>query len=60
MTFRTRLSLDGQWQFDTTEITSPEHASLITVPSPWQADERFRDHSGEAWYQREFEIPAHG
>jgi hypothetical protein len=58
LTFRNRISLDGQWHFDPAEITNPEHASLITVPSPWQADERFRDHSGEAWYQRGFEVPA--
>ncbi len=57
MTFRNRLSLDGQWYFDPVEITNPSNASLITVPSPWQADERFREHSGVAWYQREFEVP---
>ena len=57
MTFRNRISLDGQWHFYPAEITNPEHASLVTVPSPWQADERFREHTGEAWYQREFEVP---
>ncbi|MGB8980879.1 MAG: sugar-binding domain-containing protein [Anaerolineales bacterium] len=64
---RPRLSLDGQWRFSTTDLlttdplnTEPlntEHCSLLTVPSPWQADPRFRDHIGTAWYQREFEIP---
>ncbi|HKY54643.1 MAG TPA: glycoside hydrolase family 2 TIM barrel-domain containing protein, partial [Anaerolineales bacterium] len=34
-----------------------ENCSLISVPSPWQADARFRDHIGTAWYQREFEVP---
>ena len=57
MTFRNRISLDGQWHFGPVEITNPGNDSLITVPSPWQADERFRDHTGEAWYQREFEVP---
>jgi hypothetical protein len=55
---RIRLSLDGQWYFSPTEIRSIDHCTLINVPSPWQADERFRDLIGEAWYQREFEIPA--
>lgn len=53
---RSRLSLDGQWYFSPTEILNTKDYSLITVPSPWQADARFRDHIGAAWYQREFEI----
>jgi beta-glucosidase/6-phospho-beta-glucosidase/beta-galactosidase len=53
---RTRLSLDGQWCFSTTKIQNTDDSPRITVPSPWQADERFRDHSDEAWYQREFTI----
>jgi hypothetical protein len=54
---RTRLSLDGQWYFSLTEIRSTDNCPLITVPSPWQSDARFRDQIGTAWYQREFEIP---
>jgi len=54
---RNHLSLDGQWYFSTAKIQNTDNCSLITVPSPWQADARFRDHNGEAWYQREFEIP---
>src|SRR5688572_33174188 len=54
---RTRLSLDGQWYFSPTEILNNDNGSLISVPSPWQADARFRDHIGTAWYQREFEVP---
>ncbi|HEU0292894.1 MAG TPA: glycoside hydrolase family 2 TIM barrel-domain containing protein, partial [Anaerolineales bacterium] len=64
MSTRTCLSLDGRWYFSTTEIpitqySSPntDNLSLITVPAPWQADARFRDHTGMAWYQREFDIP---
>jgi hypothetical protein len=55
---RPRLSLDGQWYFSTTEILNTEDCTLITVPSPWQADPRFRNHVGTAWYQREFDLPA--
>ncbi|HSL46794.1 MAG TPA: family 1 glycosylhydrolase [Anaerolineales bacterium] len=55
---RTRRSLDGQWYFSPTEIQNTDNSSLIAVPSPWQADPRFRDHLGEAWYQREFQVPA--
>ena len=53
---RLRRSLDGPWYFSTTEIRNTEDCSLITVPAPWQADARFRDHIGAAWYQREFEV----
>jgi hypothetical protein len=55
---RTRRSLDGQWHFSPTKILNIDNCPLITVPSPWQADARFRDHVGEAWYQREFQVPA--
>ena len=58
MNYRPRFSLDGQWYFSPTEILNADNCSLIVVPSPWQADPRFRDHIGEAWYQREFDIPA--
>ncbi|MBI4928885.1 MAG: glycoside hydrolase family 2 [Anaerolineae bacterium] len=62
---RPRLSLDGQWLFSTQTALpntplnlQAENCSLIHVPAPWQADPRFRDHHGVAWYQRNFEIPA--
>ena len=58
MNHRSHLSLDGQWYFSTTEILNADNNLLIVVPSPWQADPRFRDHIGAAWYQREFELPA--
>jgi hypothetical protein len=57
MSLRIRLSLDGQWHFSPAEKLNPENVLQITVPSPWQADARFRDHTGTSWYQREFEIP---
>lgn len=58
MSPRTHISLNGQWYFSTTEILDTDHCTQIPVPSPWQADARFRDHIGEAWYQREFDVPA--
>src|SRR5215207_3677578 len=58
MTPRTRLSLDGQWDFSPSATPTTGDQSLITVPAPWQADARFRDHMGTAWYRREFDIPA--
>ena len=58
MTLRTRISLDGPWYFSPTKISTLDNCPQIDVPSPWQADERFRDHTGESWYQRELEIPA--
>src|SRR5215207_1668442 len=57
MTPRTRLSLDGQWDFSPSATPTTGDQSLITVPAPWQADARFRDHMGTAWYRREFDIP---
>src|SRR5215211_7653710 len=58
MSSRTRLSLDGPWYFSPTKILNSDDCPMITVPAPWQADARFRDHIGAAWYQREVEIPA--
>ena len=58
MSPRTRRSLDGQWYFSPTEILDTNNCPKITVPAPWQADPRFRDHLGEAWYQREFQVGA--
>lgn len=58
MTHRTRISLDGQWYFSFTKILNSDDCPQIVVPAPWQADARFREHIGEAWYQREIEIPA--
>ena len=55
---RSRLPLDGQWYFSFSEILNPADCHKITVPAPWQADARFREHVGEAWYQRELEIPS--
>ena len=54
MNVRSRISLDGEWNFLAHE---GDGSVLIPVPSPWQADERFRDHVGTAWYERTFEIP---
>lgn len=53
---RTRISLDGRWNFSTTGVPETKDSALIAVPSPWQADERFREHTGQAWYQREFRL----
>ena len=58
MSPRTHLSLDGRWYFSTAETLQIDNSSLIAVPSPWQADVRFRDHIGAAWYQRGVKIPA--
>jgi hypothetical protein len=65
MSPRLRLSLNGQWNFWTDPNASQslsaldaQSAARITVPAPWQADARFRDYTGAAWYQREIDIPA--
>ena len=54
MNGRSRISLDGQWNFLTNEGND---SALISVPAPWQVDMRFRDHTGIAWYERTFDIP---
>ena len=54
MNTRSRISLDGQWNFST---NAGDDSASINVPSPWQADDRFRDHTGAAWYERKFDIP---
>ncbi|MBW6475209.1 MAG: hypothetical protein K0B14_18925, partial [Anaerolineaceae bacterium] len=53
---RPRQSLDGVWSFSTTDPSNFDPSIEINVPSPWQADPRFRKHNGTAWYQREFYI----
>src|SRR5688572_12959100 len=65
MSHRLRRSLDGQWNFWSDPNASQSFSALnaqsavrITVPAPWQADARFRDYTGAAWYQREIDIPA--
>ncbi|MCS6992745.1 MAG: hypothetical protein NZP74_02820 [Anaerolineales bacterium] len=64
MSARMRLSLDGQWFFSPLEPLTPDspallagNCTLIQVPAPWQADPRFRHHTGAAWYAREFHLP---
>ena len=55
---RFRLPLDGRWNFSTNGSPDTKDPCFITVPSPWQADARFREHNGHAWYQREFKVSA--
>ena len=60
---RSRLSLDGQWEFYpdpqqqlTRESLRSDDARTILVPGPWQAQfDDLRDYSGVAWYRRLFE-----
>ncbi|RPH72496.1 beta-galactosidase, partial [bacterium] len=62
---RTRLSLDGQWQFWTDPDDSLDTASLLAasasqvhVPAPWQSQSsKLISYTGVAWYQRTLEIP---
>ena len=54
---RARLSLDGQWSFSPSASPGTSDWSQITVPSPWQAEARFRHHVGTAWYRHTIEIP---
>ena len=54
MSTRHHLSLDGQWNFST---HTDSDSSLIAVPSPWQADARYRDYTGMARYELKFNIP---
>jgi beta-galactosidase/beta-glucuronidase len=63
--FRTRISLDGPWEFvlDPDQQLSPDTLDdgsdqrTITVPGPWQAQfDDLRDYSGTAWYRRTFEL----
>ena len=62
---RSRVSLDGSWQFFPDPEQQFTHQSLgqleprlIQVPGPWQAQfDDLRDYSGVAWYRKEFELP---
>ncbi len=56
MTFRTRLSLDGVWDFWRED--APADVLALPVPAPWQATPALRDFTGVGWYRRELELPA--
>src|SRR5574341_1464495 len=64
MTIRSRLALDGDWQFQIDPTASLTPATLapdrtIVVPGCWQA--QFPDllrYAGVAWYRRLVEVPA--
>src|SRR5262245_48837727 len=62
---RTRISLDGHWDFfaDPQQRLAPQSLDHdgarrdIVVPGPWQAQlDDLRDYSGVAWYRRVFEL----
>ncbi|HMQ33440.1 MAG TPA: glycoside hydrolase family 2 TIM barrel-domain containing protein [Chloroflexaceae bacterium] len=63
---RTRISLDGQWEFFvdpderlTADDLATGEARSIAVPGPWQAQfDDLRSYAGQAWYRRSFEVPA--
>lgn len=54
------VSLDGVWRFTTDGqvLQQPEFAwSELTVPGNWDVHPAHAGHRGQAWYQREFEVP---
>src|SRR5690242_6620379 len=64
-----RVSLDGQWQFQTDpqDIGEKEKwfeggkikARSVLVPLPWElAAEDLRRYSGVAWYERALDVPS--
>ncbi len=71
MKSRSRIDLDGSWNFypinscgdPTDQINHPQMlnslpANIMKVPSPWQADPRYREFCGTAWYKRSFDLIA--
>ena len=56
MTYRTRLSLDGTWDF--WREAAPGAVVTLTVPAPWQATAELRDFTGAGWYRHELTLPA--
>ncbi len=56
MTYRTRLSLDGTWDF--WREATPGTVLTVTVPAPWQATAELRDFTGAGWYRHELTLPA--
>jgi hypothetical protein len=62
--YRTTLSLDGEWSFLTDpdgegferglhdpDSQWPSDAETVTVPQAWQEDESYREYAGTAWYR---------
>lgn len=64
MSFRKRISLDGQWQFQIDpaggyDVSAIHQWREIHVPSPWQAQcADLRHTSGVGWYRRTFTVDA--
>lgn len=58
------LSLNGVWKFSNQSYVEPsdvlkanyEKWDAISVPGNWDATEKYRDHSGKAYYQKSFVI----
>ncbi len=61
MNTRTRLSLDGAWDFqmdpnDGTDVSSIQTWRTAQTPMPWQAQfDDLRQANGTAWYRRHFD-----
>src|SRR5262245_20381048 len=62
MTYRTHISLDGDWQFQIDPENHPDWQSITSwrtasVPLPWQAQfDDLRQYRGVAWYRRQFHL----
>ncbi|MBN1922481.1 MAG: glycoside hydrolase family 2 [Anaerolineae bacterium] len=56
MTYRTRLSLDGTWDF--WREAAPETVLTVNVPAPWQATAELRDFNDAGWYRCGLNLPA--
>jgi len=56
MALRTRLALDGSWDF--WRETAPADVLSVSVPAPWQATPALRTFTGVGWYRRCLELPA--
>src|SRR5262245_54198146 len=60
--YRTHLSLDGDWQFQVDPENHADWQTITTwrtahVPLPWQAQfDDLRQYRGAAWYRRQFQM----
>ena len=49
------VSLNGAWEF---RLEASKRWTKVDVPHTWQVEAAHAEHTGIAWYRREFDVPA--
>jgi beta-glucuronidase len=57
---RTRIDLNGLWDFAPTAKRPRVFREQLPVPGVWESAFRYFRYRGQAWYRREFDVPQAG